>query len=73
LIYPEDASSQTSTWQPGQIYVERRDLQLPSRLSRGQLALFAAVYWYGDGQRIAAPGMNEVGLLPLGRYPVVSW
>jgi hypothetical protein len=68
-----DAPTATSQWQPGQFYVEERTLPLPYPLLRGRYWLMLALYWYGDQQRIAAPGVDDHTLLPLLDIQVVAW
>lgn len=73
IIFPEGAPNETSQWQPGQIYVEERDLQIPYPYSRGGLALNLVLYWFGDNQRLAAPGVGGDGNRMLRRIEVVAW
>ncbi len=73
LVSPENAPHETSRWQPNQIYVEERDLQIPYPYSRGQLALNLIVYWFGDNKRQLPPGANPDGNLFLKLIQVVAW
>jgi hypothetical protein len=68
-----DAPTATSQWQPGQLYTEDHTFQLPYPLPRGDYRLAMAVYWYGDGVRIEAPGADADGLLTLLNFRVVAW
>lgn len=68
-----DAPSATSQWQPGQLYVEERALRIPYPQTRGRYRLMLALYWFGDQQRIAAPGVDENTLLPLMDVNVLAW
>ncbi len=68
-----DAPTATSQWQPGQFYSEEHTFELPYPLPRGSYRLMMAAYWYGDGVRIAAPGVNADGLLPLLDFTVTAW
>ncbi len=68
-----DAPSATSQWQPGQLYVEERTLQLPYPLTVGTYHVVLAVYWYGDQKRIPAPGVDDQTLLPVLDFDVMSW
>ncbi len=63
----------TSQWQPGQLYVEERTLRLPYPLPRAHYRLVLAVYWYGDGVRLRAPGVDASGWLPLVDFTVAAW
>jgi hypothetical protein len=73
IVFPENAPHETSQWQPGQIYVEERDLQIPYPYSRGGLALNMIVYWFGDNQRLIAPGVEPDGNRFLKRIEIVAW
>jgi len=73
IVYPAGAPAETSRWQPGQIYVEERELQIPYPYSRGGLALSMALYWFGDNQRLLAPGVEPNGTLFLKRIEIVAW
>src|SRR5258705_9512775 len=73
IIFPEGAPHETSRWQPGQIYVEERDLQVPYPYSRTGLALYMIVYWFDDNKRQIPPGANVDGNLFLKRLEVVAW
>ena len=71
-IYPPDAPTATSQWQPGQLYVEERELTLPYPAS-GNYALQMVVYFWEDPVPIAALGVNDGGQLMLGRVRVKSY
>lgn len=64
---------ETSRWQPGQLYFEERTLQLDYPITPGRLGLLLGVYWYGDGERIKAPGVNDNGQLFLKQFAVIAW
>jgi hypothetical protein len=63
LIYPQDAPTETSRWLPGNYYLEERELILPMPTPRITLALTMAVYFWENGIRVAAPGVDENLLL----------
>ena len=72
--YPSDAPWETSRWQPGQLYYEDREFQIPYPLTRQMLELRLAVYyWEGPAQRFTAPGTDALGMLPVMRIHVNSW
>jgi len=73
LVFPEGAPPETSHWQPGQIYVEERDLQIPYPYTKVGLALNLVVYWFGDNKRLFAPGVQADGNRFLKRIEVVAW
>ena len=73
LIYPDDAPLETSRWQPGQIFIEERQITLPPSVGRGDYALKMALYWFGDEIRLTAPGVDADGLLPLAALHVAAW
>jgi hypothetical protein len=73
IVFPEGAPHETSRWQPGQIYVEERDLQIPYPYTRGGLALYQLVYFYGDNKRQMPPGAEPNGNLFLKRIEIVAW
>jgi hypothetical protein len=56
---PPNAPQETSRWQPGQLYVEERTLQLPYPTAKSAVGIYLVVYFWGDGKRIAAPGVNQ--------------
>ncbi|HEX2906359.1 MAG TPA: hypothetical protein VHO69_05820 [Phototrophicaceae bacterium] len=73
VSYPADAPPETSRWQTGSYYIENREITLPYPTSRSTYTVYLAVYFWQDGKRIAAPGLNENDLLPLYRFPVMSY
>jgi len=73
LIYPEDAPQETSRWKPGQYYVEQRDLVLPYPTPAITMYIKMAVYFWQDGKRLSAPGMDENHLLTLARLTVMGY
>lgn len=72
-IYPPDAPPETSRWTTGTFYIEERDLILPFPTRRATYEIALAVYFWQDGTRLDAPGLDENGLLPLGRLVVMSY
>ena len=73
IVFPEGAPHETSRWQTGQIYLEERDLQIPYPYGRSGIALNLVLYWFGDNQRLIAPGVARDGTRYLGRIEVVAW
>jgi hypothetical protein len=70
LIPPSDEwqrvdPPETSRWQPGQFYIEERTMDIPFVPSAASYGVYLAVYYWEDSRRIAAPGVNADGLLPL--------
>lgn len=63
---PPDATSQ---WQPGELYVEEREITIPIDAN----ALVLSVYQWWDGQRLAAPGADNDGLLLMTPIGVKAW
>jgi hypothetical protein len=59
LTYPANAPQETSRWQPGNIYIEERDLVLPSPAPRVNVGIYLVIYFWQDGRRVAAPGTND--------------
>lgn len=73
LGYPPNPQPlETSRWQPGQYYVEEREVYLPA-LSGRSVNLWMALYQWWDGTRIPAPGVQEDLLLHLARITVNAW
>ncbi|MCC7207008.1 MAG: glycosyltransferase family 39 protein [Anaerolineae bacterium] len=64
---------ETSRWQPGQMYIEERELELPYPLATGAYGIRLAVYQWWDGVRIPAPGTDENTMLRLGNVWVKAW
>lgn len=73
LVYPPAAPRETSRWLPGQLYVEERELRLPFPLNRGSVEVFMALYWFGDGVRLNAPGVNAQGLRQIAQFSILAW
>ncbi len=73
IVFPEGAPHETSRWQTGQIYLEERDLQIPYPYGHSGIALNLVLYWFGDNQRLMAPGVARDGTRYLGRIEVVAW
>jgi hypothetical protein len=67
-----DGPRETSRWQTGRYYVEERVLQLPQG-GKGDYDVMLAVYYWEDGKRTAAPGLNEAGLLLLNHLYIKAW
>ncbi|MCB9450466.1 MAG: glycosyltransferase family 39 protein [Anaerolineaceae bacterium] len=63
----------TSQWVPGQYYIEERELVVPLQMSSGRYPIWLAVYQWWDGERIAAPGMNDNKLLPILDLYMKAW
>jgi hypothetical protein len=63
---------ETSRWQPGQYYVEDREIQLVNPM-KGSYDLFLAVYQWWDNYRLRASGVNQDKLLPIMTFSVMSW
>ncbi|MBI5671259.1 MAG: hypothetical protein HZC41_24950 [Chloroflexi bacterium] len=72
-VLPADAPPETSRWQPGRLYVEERELTLPFPTPRATYTMKLAVYFWQDGKRLRAPGVDDEGLLPLHRLAVMSY
>ncbi len=72
VIYPLDASNATSHWQPGQYYLEERELKLPYP-ANGNYIIKMAVYFWEDPIPIPAPGVDDNGQLILNRVTVKSY
>jgi len=64
---------QTSAWQPGQYYIEERELTLPAFTPSEVYPIYLTVYQWWDGQRINAPGVNADSLLEIGKLTVKAW
>ncbi len=73
LTYPDGAPAETSQWQPGQIYIEERDLTLPYPVAKSSAGIYLAVYFWQDGKRLNAPGVDENGLLLLRKMQIMAW
>jgi hypothetical protein len=61
----DNAPKETSRWQPGEIYIEERTIDIPWSRSPADYGVYLTVYYWEDGQRVAAPGVNADLLLPL--------
>jgi hypothetical protein len=75
-IYPYDQiiPQQTSQWQPGQYYIEERELVLPYPADAGRFSIQLALYqWTTPEQRERAPAVDENGLLFLNTLTLVAW
>jgi hypothetical protein len=73
LIYPQHAPVETSRWTPGDYYIEERELTLPLPAPKSTVPLMMAVYYWQDGARVAAPGVNEEKLLLLRSIRIMSY
>ncbi|MEO8613242.1 MAG: hypothetical protein ABI690_35455, partial [Chloroflexota bacterium] len=58
---------------PGQFYIEERDLVLPYPTPKGNFGIYLVVYFWGDGKRVSAPGVNEDLALSLNPLRVMSY
>ncbi len=63
----------TSQWQPGQFYIEERELHIPRQFTTGAYSIYLTVYQWWDQTRIGAPGGNQDKLLPIGTLYVKAW
>lgn len=63
----------TSQWQPGQFYVEERQIPLGYPAQMGVRTLAVTVYYWEDAEKLTAEGMNALGLLPVQRVFVMAW
>lgn len=68
-----DVPRETSRWITGRYYVEERQITLPDVIHPGQYAITMAVYFWQDGRRIPAPGVDETGALPIQSINVKSF
>jgi hypothetical protein len=73
LVYPPRAPQETSRWKPGQYYIEERDLTLPFPTARGNTGIFMVVYFWGDGKRVPAPGVDADNAFLLQALYVMSY
>ncbi len=73
LTYPPGATGETSTWTPGQYYIEERTVQLPYPINVGYYPLYLVVYEWQSQQRFTAPGANDSNLLLLAQLYVRAW
>lgn len=64
---------QTSAWEPGQYYIEERELTLPGFMPSEQYPIYLTVYQWWDGQRVNAPGVNADSLLDIGKLYIKAW
>ncbi len=64
---------QTTGWQPGQYYIEERELTLPAFMPSEEYPIYLTVYQWWDGQRVQAPGVNADSLLDIGKLYVKAW
>lgn len=73
VVYPLGASPETSRWEPGQIIIEEREIRLPAPAARGGMRIRLGVYWYGDVQRLPAPGTDSDNLLTILNAAIIAW
>jgi hypothetical protein len=73
LTYPSGTPRETSRWTPGNFYVEEREIVLPFPTPRRSYSVSLAVYFWQDGKRITAPGVDESDLLRLRRLTVMAY
>jgi hypothetical protein len=64
---------ETSRWQPGQLYVEERELEVPKTLTSGVYPLYLIVYQSQNNTRVNAPGVNQDTMLPIYTLTVKSF
>jgi hypothetical protein len=64
---------ETSRWVVGALYLEERTLKLPYPLKTGEYDIMLSVYQWWDAKRIAAPGVTQDTLLPIGTIYVKAW
>ncbi|MEO8611387.1 MAG: hypothetical protein ABI690_26050, partial [Chloroflexota bacterium] len=50
---------------PGQFYIEERDLVLPYPTAKSTTGIYLVVYFWGDGKRVVAPGVDADNALRL--------
>jgi hypothetical protein len=60
-------------WEPGQYYVEERDVQIPQLPASYEARLYLIVYQWWDGVRIAASETDQDTMLLLDRVMVMGW
>jgi len=60
---------ETSRWEPGQYYVEEREIIVPP----GSERIALTVYQWWDGERMAAPGVDRDQLLTVTPVGVMYW
>jgi hypothetical protein len=73
LVYPERAPQETSRWKPDQYYIEERDLLLPFPTARSTYRIEMSVYFWQDGSRVRANGVDENLLLTLQTLSVMAY
>jgi hypothetical protein len=73
VVYPETAPQETSRWQLGQYYIEDRELALPFPTPRSNYRILMSIYFWQDGRRVRANGMDEKLLLTLKTFTVMSY
>jgi hypothetical protein len=73
LTNPPGSPAETSRWQPGQLYSEVRTLALPFPTPRGTYGLHLAIYFWADGERVNAPGLDANRLLFLRPFEVMAY
>lgn len=59
--WPPDAPAQTSRWQPGQLYVETRELTLPWPSHSDHFDVYMKLYYWETLEPAAAPGLGAHG------------
>ena len=72
-IAAPDIPHETSRWQSGQFYIEERELEVPKSFTSGDYPLYLIVYQWQNNTRVAAPGVNQDGLLPIYTLTVKSF
>ncbi len=67
-----DGPQQTSQWQPGQLYVEERTMNLQYPIDMADYTVQMTVYQSWDGTRFNPPGHTDA-LLPILQFHIMSW
>jgi hypothetical protein len=76
LEYPPNVPpQQTSQWQPGQYYIEEREITIPQTLDGYYTAfnIYMTVYQWWDNTRIAGPGVDADNLFLLKTFHLETW
>ena len=73
VFYPARAPQETSRWKPGQFYIEERDLTLPYPTAKSTVGIYMVVYFWGDGKRVSAPGVDADNALLLSALRIMSY
>lgn len=73
LIYPAGGPQETSRWQPGQYYIEERELKLPYPTAKGTVEIYMVVYFWQNAERVPAPGVDASNALLLHYIRIMSY